>query len=331
MAVATAANGNGNGTAMAAASDKEMSFVPFGSKESIKLSASIIQKMVCVPTKSGKVCTEIEAIKFMMLCKARALNPFEGDAFLIGYDTQNGPAFSLITAHQAFLKRAEVHPEYDGMESGVMVRDENGSVVDREGDFFFEGDTILGAWAVVYFKNRTHPMKKRIRLASFVKSYGRWKDDAAGMIVKCSEADALRSSFPTMLGGLYIEGESPLHFVNEAPKAPEIPVGRSKLPRATTAAPEQHIDTANGEIPNETPTEPTDQSGDAAPEFDQDAADQWYMKLENEIEESATMLGMQKIGETLKAKAAVLGTKNFDELMAAYQRKSGELLAAKKK
>ncbi len=278
MATATAGNGNGNGTALATpANDKEMSFVPFGSKESIKLSASIIQKMVCVPTKSGKVCTEIEAIKFMMLCKARALNPFEGDAYLIGYDSQNGPSFSLITAHQAFLKRAEVHPEYDGMQSGVIIRDENGSVIDREGDFFFEGDTILGAWATVHFKNRKHPMKKRIRLASFVKSYGRWKEDAAGMIVKCCEADALRSSFPTMLGGLYVEGEAPLHFVNESPKAPDIPVGRSKIgnPAKTTPVQEPPIDTASGEIPNETTTEPSVQPA----EFDQDAADQWQQVL----------------------------------------------------
>ena len=35
-------------------------------------------------------------------------------------------------------------------------------------------------------------------------------DDPAGMIVKCAEADALRSAFPTMLGGCYTEEEMPV-------------------------------------------------------------------------------------------------------------------------
>src|SRR5580692_885246 len=101
--------------------EKPMEYVPFGSQDKIKLSVAIVQNLICVKTKTGKTCTAGDAIKFMMMCQARRLNPFEGDAFLIGYDGREGPAFSLITAHQAFLKRAEVNPEYDGMKSGVIV------------------------------------------------------------------------------------------------------------------------------------------------------------------------------------------------------------------
>lgn len=192
-----------------------MEFTPFMSKDSIKLSVSIVQNMVCVPTKSGKVCSSVQAMKFMMLCRARALNPFEGDAYLIGYDTQDGPQFSLITAHQAFLKRAETHPEYDGMESGVIVLDKDGAIVERHGDFRLEADKLVGGWATVFFKERTHPMQKRLRLETFRKPFGVWKSDPEGMIVKCAEADALRSSFPTMLGGMYLEDSLP--GVIEAP------------------------------------------------------------------------------------------------------------------
>src|SRR5215831_9464138 len=177
-------------------------FVPFGAKDKVSLSIEMVKRLIAVKTKSGKNCSDEDAFKFMMMCHAKKLNPFEGDAFLIGYDNRDQPdkpTFSLITAHQAFLKRAELHPEFDGMESGTIVL-RNGETVDLIGDWHMPNDNILGGWAKVHFKNRSHPMQKRVRLARFKKPFGIWNDDPAGMIVKCAEADALRSSFPTMLG-----------------------------------------------------------------------------------------------------------------------------------
>lgn len=186
--------------------DQIVEFVPFGTKDKIKLSVQMVKELIAVKTKSGKSCTDQDAFKFLMMCFAKKLDPFSGDAFLIGYDSQSGPTFSLITAHQAFLKRAEVHPEFDGMESGTIVMRAK-ETIELIGDWHMPNDQILGGWATVFFKNRSHPMKKKVRLARFNKNYGIWRDDPAGMIVKCAEADALRSSFPTMLGGLYISEE----------------------------------------------------------------------------------------------------------------------------
>lgn len=185
-------------------------YVPFGAQDKIKLSIEMVKSLIAVKTKSGKTCSDTDAIKFIAMCSARRLNPFEGDAFLIGYDSrEEGPKYSLITAHQAFLKRAELHPEYNGMKSGVIVK-RGDQVLDLEGDFYLEGDEVLGGWATVHFKSREHPMHKRVRLKRFQKSFGIWQEDPAGMVVKCAEADALRSSFPTMLGGLYLKEESQL-------------------------------------------------------------------------------------------------------------------------
>jgi phage recombination protein Bet len=187
--------------------EKPMEYVPFGSQDKIKLTVSMVKNQLAVKTRTGKTCTDQDAIKFLMMCSARRLNPWEGDAFLIGYDGKDGPSFSLITAHQAFLKRAELNAEYDGMKSGVIVEQE-GEMKDLEGDFYVEGSQkVVGGWATVYFKNRKQPMHKRVRLKRFQKSWGIWQDDSAGMICKCAEADALRSSFPTMLGGLYLKEE----------------------------------------------------------------------------------------------------------------------------
>lgn len=202
-------------TAVVRLEDKPMEYVPYGAQDKIKLSVSIIKNLVAVKTKSGKTCSDNDAIRFLMLCQARRLSPFEGDCFLIGYDGKDGPTFSLITAHQAFLKRAELNAEYDGMKSGIIV-EQDGEVKDLEGDFYLEGQKPIGGWATVYFKNRKQPMSKRVRLKRFQKAWGIWQDDPAGMICKCAEADALRSSFPTMLGGLYLREEvaAPLPVVS---------------------------------------------------------------------------------------------------------------------
>lgn len=211
-------------TTVVAVADKPMEFVPFGGKDPVKLSIAIVRRLIAVNTKTGKAPTDDDCIRFMMLCSAKRLNPFESDAYLIGYDTQDGPKFSLITAHQAFLKRAEANPEYDGMESGVIVM-RDGKLVDVEGDFHLDGDTIVGGWAVVHFKNREFPMKKRIRLARFNTGKSQWAKDPAGMICKCAEADALRSSFPTLLGGLYLNEE----MDNEPAKEVKQPIFKSSV------------------------------------------------------------------------------------------------------
>src|SRR5438477_1143011 len=88
------------------AEERSVEFTPHGSQDKIKLTVGMVQRMVAVPTKSGRTCSERDAFKFIMLCRARRLDPFQGDAFLIGFDAKDGPQFSLITAHQAFLKRA---------------------------------------------------------------------------------------------------------------------------------------------------------------------------------------------------------------------------------
>lgn len=207
--------------------------VPFGTDERIRLSVAIVQKMIAVPTRTGKIPDPTQCIKFMMLCRARHLNPFEGDAFMLGYDTQSGPQFSLITAHQVFLKRAEASKGFNGIESGVIVRlKEGGGIIEREGDLVYDDENLLGGWAKVYRKDREKPFYRRLKLSTFNTGRSRWEKDPAGMIVKCAEADALRSAFPTHLGGLYLQEEpQPIDVepVIERAKVPKLSAGNNSV------------------------------------------------------------------------------------------------------
>lgn len=200
---------------------KYLEFIPFGTQDKIRLSIALVQKYLAVPTKTGRTCTERDAMKFMMLCQAKGLNPWEGDAYLVGYDTHtpNGVVanFSLITAHQAFLKRAELHPEFDGMKSGIILLGDDGvTLTDREGDFHLDSEQVVGGWATVFFKTRKVPMTQRLRVSRFNTGFAEWKKDPAGMICKCAESAALRSAFPTKLGGMYSREEQTPIEINSA-------------------------------------------------------------------------------------------------------------------
>ena len=206
--------------------DQVVTYRPLAASEDISLSPRTVLKFFAKPTKQGHPPTMEQAAKFVRLCQARGLNPWEGDAFIVGYDTQDGPEFNLITSHQAFLKRAEIHPEFDGMESGVTVRAADGTLTDQEGDYVDDKQVLVGGWARVHFKQRKIPTYRRSKLATYSTGKSRWNKDPAGMIVKVSEMDALRSSFPNKLAGMYGREEFEAIHADATPRPP-VPMPRA--------------------------------------------------------------------------------------------------------
>lgn len=214
---------------------RTIEYTPFLSSDKVKISPQIVIRYFCKPTRNGHICTEDQAVRFMMLCRARGLNPWEGDAHLVGYDTKYGPEFNMITAHQAFLKRAVAAENFDGMESGVVVKhNETDDLKDIEGDYVPDDCTLVGGWARVHLKGIKVPCYRRLPLSSFDKESPVWSAMRAGMIVKCAEADALRSSFPNNIGGMYLDGEFQLAERGKADQKPEtkVPAVNSKYQTA---------------------------------------------------------------------------------------------------
>ncbi len=187
--------------------DKAVEYIPLGGTASVSLTVNLVRNFLCTPTKNGNWPTDEDIMKFIMLCKARELDPWVNDAFLVGYDTKAGPQFNLITAAQALLKRAEVNPHYDGMESGVIIEREDKIVEFRQGDMVFNGELLIGGWCKAFRKDQSRPSYDALRLDTYSTGLSRWEKDPAGMIVKCAEASALRKAFPTQLGGLYSREE----------------------------------------------------------------------------------------------------------------------------
>lgn len=208
--------------------ERPVVYIPFGEKEEVSLTIDMVRSFLAVKTKSGKTPSEADIVKFMMLCKFRELNPWTKDAYLIGYDTEGGqgpPSFTLITAIQALEKRAEGNPNFDGIQSGVIVREqESKEIVFREGDITFDGEVLIGGWAKVFRKDRDRPFYQALDVKTYDTHKSRWNKDKAGMIVKCAEAGAYRTAFPTQLGHLYTQEEEGV--IQADGQLPPMPQGR---------------------------------------------------------------------------------------------------------
>lgn len=186
---------------------RDTTYVPLGEADEITLNGTQVLTVLAHKTKNGHLPPKGEVLKFIMLCKTRGLNPWAGDAYLLGYESEDGDVWSLITAHQALLKRAEINAAFDGMESGVIVLLETGEIKERAGDITYDKEKLLGGWAKLYRSDRKVPFFDRLKLSTYDTRRSRWAKDPAGMIVKCAEASVLRSAFPTQIGGLMIREE----------------------------------------------------------------------------------------------------------------------------
>lgn len=169
-----------------------------------------------------------ELAMFINLCKFSQLNPWLKEAYCIKYG--NEPA-TMVVGKEAFQKRAESNPAFDGVASGIITfLAETGELEYKIGTFKAPDEQIVGGWAEVWRKDRNHSTRIEV---SFDEYAGRKKDGTlnsqwvkkpATMIRKVAIVQALREAFPNSLGGMYAAEEQgvdePLYNVAEAIEAP---------------------------------------------------------------------------------------------------------------
>ena len=192
-----------------------------GSK--VILTPSIVQQYIVGD--SGTI-TLPEFKMFTELCKVRKLNPFLKEAYCIKYG--NAPA-QIVVGKDAVLKRAVLNPNFDGMESGIIVFDTNKcEIIERKGTFHLKEEIIVGGWAKVYRKDWTHPTYCSVSFDEVAqhKSGGglnsQWATKGGTMVEKVAKVRALRETFVEDLGGMYEADEMPLPVNNEQYPEPEI-------------------------------------------------------------------------------------------------------------
>lgn len=175
----------------------------------IKLTPKIVQDYI-VGSDNGKITLQ-EFKFFTELCKARKLNPFLKEAYLIKF--RNNPA-QIVVGKDAILKRAIVHPQYDGREQGIIVQKENNEIEYRKGTFKLPNEKIVGGWAKVYRKDISHPTEITVSFDEVAQRKvdgslnANWSKKGATMVEKVALVRALRETFVEDLGGMIDENEA---------------------------------------------------------------------------------------------------------------------------
>ena len=184
--------------AIAPAQNKSIQFVD-DSGNAIVVNQQDVMQYICPNA------TEKESRIFLELCRAQRLNPFLREAYLVKYG--NNPA-SMITAEIVFERRANAHPDYEGMECGVVYIDSGGEIRKREGTATYKvvGETLVGGWARVHRKGRSDSYAE-VSLDEYDKGQSVWKTMPGVMIHKCAKGVALRLAFPSDFQGMYLEEE----------------------------------------------------------------------------------------------------------------------------
>jgi len=145
--------------------------------------------------------TDPEFMLFAEMCRATGLNPATKEIWAI----KAGGRLQLMTGINGFLKIANSHPQFDGMEV----------------EFEWEEKGLIAATAKVYRKDRRFPSIATAYMAEYGKQTPIWKQMPSIMLSKCAKSLAIREAFINELGGLYTQEEMPSEFA--PPKAYEPP------------------------------------------------------------------------------------------------------------
>lgn len=175
--------------------------------DEVKLSPKIVQDYLT----GGVPVTLPEFKMFTELCKARKLNPFLKEAYIIKFGNQ--PA-TIVVGKDAILKRAINNKDFNGREQGIIVQKDDDSIEYRKGTFRLQGEKLVGGWAKVYRKGWEHPTEITVSFDEVAQRKrdgslnSNWGTKGATMVEKVALVRALRETFTEDLGGMIDKDEA---------------------------------------------------------------------------------------------------------------------------
>lgn len=145
--------------------------------------------------------TDAEFALFAEIVKSTGLNPVTKEVWAI----KAGGRLQVMTGINGFLRIANSHPMFDGMEV----------------EFEWDNKQLVSATAKVYRKDRRFPAVATAYMNEYGKPSPIWKTMPSIMLSKCAKSLAIREAFVQELGGLYTQEEMPAEFA--PPRATTIP------------------------------------------------------------------------------------------------------------
>lgn len=196
-------------------------------------------------TKEG---SPFELAAFLAYCQTKQLDPFSKQVYFIKYSRGDPPAW--VVSWEVFMARAARHPQFDGMEAGIIWQ--VGGVIERGQpcDYVEDDDhVIVGGWARVHRKDRKVATCIEVPLGEMEKCKrdgsptAMWRGQKTTMCVKVPKARALRQAFADDLGGLYTDAEPIVAAPDSSEASAEVPTReeRAELPAPEPEATPQEV------------------------------------------------------------------------------------------
>jgi phage recombination protein Bet len=153
---------------------------------------------------------------FLHVAKSYGLDPFNKEIFF--WKVKGKP--TIMTSRDGYLKIADRHPQYDGLVSDVVRKNDNfkRKTEGIEHEYGTERGDIVGAYALVYRKDRNYPVYVFASFEEYRADTKVWYQYPSAMILKVAESMALKRSFS--VSGLVSREEMDVQQLEEDKESP---------------------------------------------------------------------------------------------------------------
>ena len=215
------------------AKEQEKGLVTYKARDGqdIQLTMDVIKNYLVTGNKN--LITAQEMMFFMGIAKARGLNPFTRDCYLIKYSANENAA--IITSIDFYRSRARAQKDCNGWERGIITRDKTTGELRYSKGLVLDTEEVVGGWFKAQPAGWTVPFELEINLREFQKKTKEgnvtkfWQNPAL-MISKCVESQGLRILWPDEFRGTITSEEAGLQLdsiENIIPPEQGIPAGQS--------------------------------------------------------------------------------------------------------
>lgn len=180
----------------------------------VKLTLAIVKKYLVHG--HPELVSDQELMYFLHICRARGLNPFTKDAYLIKFTADQGAA--IVTAIDFYRRRAKAAPDCKGWKKGILVKTTGGRIKATAG-IMLEDEKLVGGWFEAQPQNWTEPFRLEVNLNGYIKKKKSgeitqfWQaENQPSQIAKVAESQGLRTLWPDLFTGTYTDAE-----INGAP------------------------------------------------------------------------------------------------------------------
>ena len=192
------------------AKEQEKGLVVYESRgQKVELTAQIVRDFLVTGKK--ELVSDQEIYYFLGICKARQLNPFVKDCYLIKYGSE--PA-AIITAIDFYRSRARAAVDCTGWQKGVICLNKDTGELRYSNGLVLSNEELVGGWFKARPTGWNVDFELEVNLAGYIKKTSQgeitkfWSPaNQPSQIMKVAESQGLRTVWPDLFQGTYTADE----------------------------------------------------------------------------------------------------------------------------